>query len=240
MGDALTVRLNRVRAEIRSRGLRVDPPRTEADVAAFEARAGIRLPEDYRRFLLEVADGPRLRVWRDFVYGEPVGPDHRGGFSHINGVAYDIRAEHRAEQKRREGPPYYGLHSLDHVLDQKIYGPKRPAVPFPLQSGWHWDSADFIVDESLIAPVYRNGTIELGGDGCGIGWVLVVAGPQYGRIWMVDEFGAYPCNPPLSFLDWYEAWLDGKPYWPAHPSQTAARRPTPPDDSGPLQVAEAL
>ncbi|HVV83018.1 MAG TPA: SMI1/KNR4 family protein [Kofleriaceae bacterium] len=37
--------------------LEVRPPATEEAVAAFEARRGIELPADYRRFVLEVADG---------------------------------------------------------------------------------------------------------------------------------------------------------------------------------------
>lgn len=37
--------------------LEVRPPATEAAVAAFEARRGIELPLEYRRFVREVADG---------------------------------------------------------------------------------------------------------------------------------------------------------------------------------------
>ncbi len=39
------------------RGCLMYPPAAEIEVAAFEARAGIELPEDYRRFILEVGNG---------------------------------------------------------------------------------------------------------------------------------------------------------------------------------------
>jgi hypothetical protein len=87
------------------------------------------------------------------------------------------------------------------------------------------------VGDDLIAPIYLNGTIELGSDGCGMTWVLVVSGPQLGRIWRLSEFGAYPCDPPLSFLDWYEAWLDGNPPWQAIRREGVTARPLPPEDS---------
>jgi hypothetical protein len=45
------------------------PVVAEADITAFEARFGWRLPEDYRRFLLEVNGGRLARANRQFADG---------------------------------------------------------------------------------------------------------------------------------------------------------------------------
>ncbi|MBL9015638.1 MAG: SMI1/KNR4 family protein [Myxococcales bacterium] len=69
-------RLARLRASLAAATeLEVLPPTSEADVAGFEARYGITLPLEYRRFLLEVAEGislggePQLYALRDFAGG---------------------------------------------------------------------------------------------------------------------------------------------------------------------------
>lgn len=55
-GD-LDERLERIRAKIKRRGVNLRPPVEHWDVEAFEAMHNIRLPEGYRRFILEIGDG---------------------------------------------------------------------------------------------------------------------------------------------------------------------------------------
>jgi hypothetical protein len=183
MERSLAERVERVRAKALARRVRLDPPLAEADLRAFEARAGVPLPEGYRAFLLVVGDGPRQRV-------------------------------------DREGPPHYGLRPLAETLVDEDGDPLRPAAPFPLTGAWVWeDEPD--PDQERLRAVFQDGHLYLGTEGCGEDWIVVVAGPERGRVWDRADVGAQPCDPPCDFLDWYERWLDGKPYWPP----AAAGRP---------------
>jgi hypothetical protein len=57
MPDEIDRRLDVVKRRLAERGLEMKPPLAEAEVAAFEKRAGVRLPDDYRRFLIIVGNG---------------------------------------------------------------------------------------------------------------------------------------------------------------------------------------
>jgi hypothetical protein len=53
------------------------------------------------------------------------------------------------------------------------------------------------------------GTVVLCHEGCGHLHLLVVNGPAYGQVWLdstVSDAGYAPLG--VSFLDWYERWLD--------------------------------
>lgn len=47
----------RLKGKVKSRGIRLSPPLTEQEVAAFEGSNGVNLPADYREFLLHVGNG---------------------------------------------------------------------------------------------------------------------------------------------------------------------------------------
>ena len=61
-----------------------------------------------------------------------------------------------------------------------------------------------------------DGTIPIATQGCNLGVALVVSGAERGNVWhdlRADSEGIVPASVPgmsrLTFLQWYEAWLDG-------------------------------
>lgn len=53
----IKTRLENIRQAYRAKGLRLGPAATESDVVAFEKMYQISLPDEYRRFVLEVGNG---------------------------------------------------------------------------------------------------------------------------------------------------------------------------------------
>lgn len=131
--------------------------------------------------------------------------------------------------------PYYGIEPLENVLFTDLdYKPSElllnPSKPFLHTKPWnlHFEAT---VDETNDEEYYkqldafqkiyfdeeqRNGCIAICNYGCAINFMLVVNGQEYGNIWVNDranDNGIYPSKHPeneekISFLDWYELWLD--------------------------------
>jgi hypothetical protein len=88
---------------------RTEPPVPEAEVAAFEAEIGARLPDDYRQFLLRV-NGGSIPDWNQYRY-MGVAPDGRAQsavVSEVGGLrdedAFSLR-KNRRWHLARPGPP---------------------------------------------------------------------------------------------------------------------------------------
>ena len=174
----LTERLARVRAKVAERGIGLRSSRSEEEVASFEDELGVRLPDEYRAFLLTVGDG-HTPFWKG--PGPGVGPPYYGLLSMRDSLTPEPSAAH---------PP-----------------PVRPREPFPLERAWVWEG-DPDAAEERINSVFTDGLLYLGTDGCGMYWVLVVTGTERGHVWFVAEQGACPTVPPVDFLAWYEHWLN--------------------------------
>jgi hypothetical protein len=183
------------------------PPADEADLVEFERRQGLRLPEDYRRFLIEVGNGG--------------------------------------------AGPYYGILGLDELCETTEGSRGDLSKPFPHRR--KWDGPPEIVkamedatadedDERLsqlteqywLQAARRDGSITICEYGCGAQFLLIVNGPESGRIWFDDtaDLRGYrpvavdPAAPPhrygswctiqgdvapesrVDFAQWYHCWLD--------------------------------
>ncbi len=114
-----------------------------------------------------------------------------------------------------EGPPYYGVEPLSDRLTESVptLAPesnhnRRLAQPFPgreeFWSDWEPERADAAWEE------HEAGRLLLGTDGCALLWVLAVAGPAAGQVWMLSQHGATP-GQPVGFLEWYVHGLADRP-----------------------------
>lgn len=110
-----------------------------------------------------------------------------------------------------QGPPAYGFCGFGQWpsdFDQPWPDLSRP---FPFTQPWVWEDGDKSEEGTEIDV--HCGVLVLGTDGCAQYWALVVRGPDTGKIWMPCDVGIIPLRPAMTFLEWYEAWLDGKRDW---------------------------
>lgn len=172
-------------------------PLSEAEVVYFEAEHGIRLPEDYRQFLLRVGNGGA------FPYD---------GFGRLSAKAHRIGREPAPNHLREPFP------LTEAVILWKICSGGRS---FPQ---WAQERLNPTFDRQVQAcinhygePQYLQGAIEICHYGCGMYFFLVVTGPEAGHVWMDDlasEAGFFPlqvnrADPGrVGFLTWYEIALD--------------------------------
>jgi len=171
----LEARLVKLRADVTEAEVYLYRPVSEELVASWEARHGVRLPEAYRRFLLEIGSGG-------------------------------------------EGPPYFGLWSLDdddHSAEvyRGAFLERELRNPFPFTSAWRWDEADDAAKERSCPDLRRRiqgrdrGNLTLGTDGGTSFWHLVVSGEARGQVWRSEGMDLLEPHAP-DFLTWYQEWLN--------------------------------
>lgn len=191
------------------------PPSRLAEVVACEAALGIRLTEDYRRYITEFANGgigPANGLLR-FGHAETweTIPYVTGCRQHWEFWRTTIRNRPNAEALGRPFP-----------FTESIFLYPRPYNEI---EAWHREHFDHCGD----------GLLTLADYGCGMYAVLVVSGPAHGEVWMFDlcndggiwrageetpstsEAEGVLVKPPVlvpwppapwSFAVWYEHWLD--------------------------------
>jgi hypothetical protein len=106
------------------------------------------------------------------------------------------------------GFPEYGLCRLGELPSDYNYGGPNYSKPFPFTAPWIWEDGESS-HEGTQEDV-TSGVLILGTEGCGLYFCLVVNGPEYGKVWTLSDVGITPSNSPMTFLEWYEALLDGK------------------------------
>ncbi|MFE9812485.1 hypothetical protein ACFYRN_40025 [Streptomyces sp. NPDC005227] len=177
---------------------------------SWEDRHGVVLPEPYRTFVAEIANGV------------DVGPSEEDGLLTLG-----------------ETPAgWVGWKPRDWFSPEPFDGTaaRSPALPFPLKDDTQW-AYDYDPRQSpLQHQAYQWGSVLLGRDDPGPDctaafWALVVAGPQRGQIWTLSDAGAAPyvtnrhyvwvpggepvLSPPGGFVEWVQDWHTGRGWWRA-------------------------
>lgn len=179
------------------------PCLSNKDIQTFESRYNIRLPSEYRNFLLEVGNGG-------------AGPGYGlSGLSEIK--SEDVISEKLYQENYEILSKPFPLTEAWNDLDLIVTNNTGSVT-----------NNDAYFDDKFI-----QGTLTITNYGCGIYAMLVITGEQSGKIWIDDrtnDNGIYPTslnfchafhdtNPddshldsdqeqPLNFYDWYEDWLN--------------------------------
>lgn len=167
---------------------------TEAEVLEFERAHGVRLPEDYRSFLMCVGRGGAGPGYGVFDLGEcDEGFDFRA-WQEGDGFVGTLRVPfpHSAAWNDLTGMPEDALSETD----EEAYEQQREAF-----------------ETEYFAPL--DGAIPICHLGCALRQWLIVSGPEAGHVWedkRADFEGLTPLQTSggerVSFYMWYRAWLD--------------------------------
>ena len=167
---------------------------TEAEVLEFERAHGVRLPEEYRAFLMCVGKGGAGPGYGVFHLGEcDEGFDFRA-WHEGDGFVGTLRLPfpHSAAWNDLAGMP------VDELSDTDAAEYERQMAEF---------------EAGYFAPL--DGAMPICHLGCALRQWLIVSGPETGQVWedrRADDEGLSPLQTPgaerVSFYAWYRAWLD--------------------------------
>jgi len=164
------------------------PVEPEKNIVEFENKFNVRIPEDYRFFLLNVANG--------------IVNKNEWGFNFINKIDFiDFF------YKDNEYNPSIPFELPNKVVfssssEYKEASPYKKVYPYEIT---------FDEDYEILEKGFSNGQIDLVGYGCGTNAFLIVNGNEYGNVWINDLSSnneVYPDydfkrnKPRFSFTDW--------------------------------------
>lgn len=134
--------------------------------------------------------------------------------------------------------PFYGLETLENTTFNDLNYIRKdnllnPSKPFLHTDAWNMEFEPTVskvengeeynrqykeFTDLYFDSKHTNGVIAICNYGCGITLYLVVNGQEHGNIWTddrVNDGGIYPTiqlgeKAKITFLDWYELWLDNE------------------------------
>jgi Leucine-rich repeat (LRR) protein len=162
----------------------LNPTLSEVDLSVFESTNQIELPEEYRAFLNQIANGG-------------AGP-YYGLYSLEKGI------EEATDYSTDENTPIENSFAIDFPISKAETEKFMQYYNDCIAEGED-DSIEY-----LEIPEPLTGVIFLSEYGCGWSYLLVVKGEMAGSVWL---HGDYFCpvfveDELWTFFDWYEDWLD--------------------------------
>lgn len=76
---------------------------------------------------------------------------------------------------------------------------------FLFEEFWIWED-DY---DAQKMNCITDGNLELIDIGDAQTWNIIIKGKERGKMWFFTDVGIQPCAPSMSFLEWFEFWLDG-------------------------------
>ncbi|MGW0697968.1 SMI1/KNR4 family protein [Streptomyces sp. NPDC002867] len=181
---------------------RLEDPLAPEELASLEARLGVRLPEDYREFLLRVGAGGAGPAYGVF----PVQRGEEGEWE-WDGDGGDMASPDRMAEPFPVDRPEEALAAHESECPEEDDFDEPDAYDAAFEA---WDERDPLWSDDLTV-----GAICLCHLGCALRQWLVVSGPDRGRMWDDRRADGTDLRPlinadgsPMAFADWYLSWLE--------------------------------
>jgi hypothetical protein len=183
-----------------SHGYQMHLPLTEEEIGRFETVHGVRLPADYRGFLIHVGNGGAGVAYGVFKLGEM---DDNWGV-----------------QKWQENDGFVGTLSKPFPHTERwndLSGYPEYDDEQAVEKGYEDKYEELLnkFDERYWGGEQVHGAIPICHRGCALRNWLVITGSETGHIWCDDRAdlnGLYPLQEygvgRVTFMQWYNAWLE--------------------------------
>lgn len=180
----------------------LEDPLSQQELSDLEAQLGVRLPGEYRSFLLEVGAGGAGPSYGLF----PVRKAEDGGWGWV-GISADMTDLTLVHE------PFPGC------LDEAVLAALFEDEPDEdrIENGDDYDSLyeawELRMAETMFPPERTAGAVCVCDHGCALRSWLVVTGPERGRIWYDGRADGEDMSPlsaegdPVTFERWYLDWL---------------------------------
>jgi hypothetical protein len=181
-------------------GFQTHPPLPETVIRDFEDRHRVRLPVDYRGFLIHVGNGGAGPFYGLFKLDEMDDAFKHKRWKEGDGFVGTLAEPfpHRSAWNDRAGEPEYDEAREDDPQREDEYQRRMD----------EWEQAYW-------NPVNVNGAIPICHLGCALRQWLVVSGPEAGHVWDDDRADLGGLKPlqqngrdRVRFGQWYSDWLD--------------------------------
>jgi hypothetical protein len=181
---------------------RLEPPLSAAELGEVEDQLRVRLPGEYRSFLLEAGAGGAGPAYGLF----PVA--RSGGRWRWAGDGADLTALGSLAQPF---PHVEAFNPADGLPDPQCEEDYDSVEALNAAEDAYWEQRL----EVVCRPEHSTGLLYLCHLGCAYREALVVSGPARGQMWADDtaaDGGFRPLTDadrgPLGFIRWYRQWLD--------------------------------